>query len=175
MSYDRAVDGEPRSALDRRLRRVAVVAAALAIAAAVLGFVPDTLAYWESRWPDDRAPPVVDTMIAGGWTLVAWALLHAAIARSVYRRPSRRRAVVWFTTALVTTPLAYAVWAFGENFFLFDSIEPRGLGHVTLACAATAAVLLLVVLPLVALVSKSAPPDDAHVTRARARPARSPR
>ena len=164
--YDHDVDERRRSDLDRRLRRVALVAVTLAAIATVTGFVPDGLAYWDTSWdprPDDVH--VVHATFAGGWTLVVWTALHALFARAVVKRPTRRRAILWFVTTVITTPVAFFAWAITEHGFIFDDWAARGVGHVTFACAATASALLVVVLPIVALASKRTPPPDAPIAR----------
>jgi hypothetical protein len=163
------VNDELPSPLERRLRRLAVVVPALAVVATVSGCVPDTMAKWSVPWGlngREYVPDHVELTYAGGVSLAVWTALHGLLARMVHHHPTRGLAIWWFVTAVIMTPVAFVMWSITEHdIFLFADFAPRGLGHVTFACAGAAVVLVVVVLPIVALASSRTKVSDAPTAR----------
>ncbi len=150
------------SPLERRLRRLALLIALLAIAAAVFGMFPDGVDLWKHSFKHDEE--IADgTMRAGGWSLVAWAAAQVWAAWSTRTRPGRSQGVFWLA-AMVAIDIAGGIAWLVENFRMDHEIA-RWPGHVTWVCVGTASVLALVVLPIVLLVSRGEPPSEVPTAR----------
>ncbi len=145
------------SPLERRLRRLALLIALLALAAAVLGMFPDGLELWKHSFKHDE-DSWDGTMRAGGWSLVGWAVLQVWAAWSVRARPSRSRGIQWLAQ-LVAIDFAGGIAWLVENL-RWDHQVARWPGEITGTCVGTASVLALVVLPIVLFASRGEPPSQ---------------
>lgn len=146
------------SPLARRLRRLAVVVAALAAAAAVFGLVPDGMDLYEHRTKLLEA-----TTCAGGWPVVVWAFLQVVSTRPVYGEPTRALALVWIVWSLLLDLGGTFAWVVGKANLMHA--EARWPGHMMGYCALATAVLVFVVVPIVLLVSSRQAPSDAPDAR----------
>jgi hypothetical protein len=138
---------------ERRVQRLAVIVSVLAIIAAVLGMIPGGMASITPIGDATGELSLTAPIVAGGWTLVAFAVIHGLIARHVYRHPTRANTWRWFGAALVSVPVGVMVWARVEHSFAEQSIDWRQAGEAMGAFMGAVFVLLLLVLPIVALYS----------------------
>lgn len=136
--------------LETRLRRLAILVPALAIVAAVIGFLPGGIALSGRTFERDH------TTFAGGYSVAAWALFHAFAAASVRAAPNPRRGWTWFFLALFAMFGGGLAW-FVEHFTL-SSEAPLWPANVVIACVGTALALSTFALPAVLLFSEREPP-----------------
>ena len=148
--------------LQRRLRRLAVLVPALAVAAAVFGMLPDGVDVFHHSWKHDT-DTYVGTTHAGGWALVGWAIVVLVAARFVHRDPTRVAGVRWIVVTVIIDVLACVAWAI-ENFTL-EPETARWPGHVTAVCTGASSLLVFVVVPVVLIASKRTAPSDAVTAR----------
>ena len=148
------------SPLAQRIRRLAVVVAVLAIAAAVFGMLPGTIVV-HYHTHDERYAS--EAMHAGGWSLVIWAAFQAAVAKVVHRDATRSAAGVWIAGSVVIDIAGLIAWLI-ENFRVGASAMSWA-AQLTGACVSATAILVFVVLPIVMLVSDRTEPSDAPSAR----------
>ncbi len=160
--------------LERRVRRLQLVACALALALAVLGFFPGERVYDDSNncfgnafgslftvehhRADDCTPryeQLVATRDAGGTSLLAGLAIALVPLLVAVPRPTRRRAWIWFAA----TPFAFAagiaaMLAIDFRLDLFSHVEVLWPEHAIGAGAALLAIISTLVLPIVLLVTR---------------------
>jgi len=150
------------SSLERRLRRLAVIVPLFAIAAAAFGMLPDGVDVYHYSYKHGTST-FDHTTRAGGWAVVAWAVLQAIACKWVHGAPSRFAGVMW----LVCSLLIYVVCAIAWFFEMF-TLAPETMewpAHATAVCAGAAAVLVFVGLPIILLASARARSSDAPRAR----------
>jgi hypothetical protein len=145
------------SPLAQRVRRIAVVVAVLAIAAAAFGMWPDSV---EVHYHISGA---TELMRAGGWSVVVWAVVQGLVAKLVYSDPTRRAAAAWIAGSVVIDLAGLIAWLV-ENFRV-DARVSYGPAQLTGACASATAILVFAVLPILLVASDRTEPPDAPRAR----------
>lgn len=137
---------EELTPLQRRLRRLGWLAPAFAIAAAVLGFLPDGFdlgTYGTSR--------------AGGYSIAGWAFFEAIAGSTVRIDPKRRTGWAWFAISILLT-VGGAIAYFVEQFTMLQQ-TPLWPAQAMAMCVGCTLVLTTIALPIVLIASRSKPPE----------------
>jgi hypothetical protein len=135
-----------------RTRRIADITCLLAISAAVFGMHPAGILVGTEGWREG-ADVVTQPRAAGGWSLVFWAVLQVITAR-LHRDATTRGAIAaWIASSL-------AIDIFGGMFWVAESFTlswqtPQWPAHITASCVGAVIVLVVVVLPVVRIASRT--------------------
>jgi hypothetical protein len=142
--------------LERRLRRLALLVPAFAIAGAAFGFVPHGFDIVERSFKNDHIIAQT-TSIAGGYSLAVWAALHGFVAATVRAAPKRSTGWKWFVASVLLAICGGVGWLV-ERFTLADQL-PRWPAHAMIACVGCAVVLTTIALPVVLIASANDRPE----------------
>jgi hypothetical protein len=145
------------SPLAQRVRRIAVVVAVLAIAAAAFGMWPDAIEVHYHHADE------IELMRAGGWSLVVWAVVQSLVAKLVYSDPTRRAAAAWIAGSVAIDIAGLTGWLV-ENFRIGARVS-YWPAQLTGACASATAILVFAVLPILLVASDRTEPPDAPRAR----------
>jgi hypothetical protein len=141
--------------LQRRLRRLALLSSAFAVADAAFGMLPNGLEVTHSS----VNPPgqVLAHGSTGGWTLAMWALVQVWLACRLWLRPGQRQGMRWVAQALAVDFFGGFLW-FIENV-TFDHWTARWPADITAGWVGSATVLVFAAIPVVLFADDDPTPE----------------